>query len=174
MSEQGWLRHWARRRLCWRETNEPPGRARLGGVWPHGPVISHPLLQLILSLSSVALLQLLGKLEASKMKPRLRSPNTPSLLAGIFTVGPGAGTSEAGPMAWVCCVALGKLLNLRYLVTGNTVTRRLTKPKQTSPTFAEMFTIVLWDRDSGLLSHLSCEAGGVNLCFAGHFHPFCW
>lgn len=107
------------------------------------------------------------------MKPRLRYPNTPSLLAGVFTVGPGAGTLEGGPMAWVCCVAPGKLLNLCYLVTGNTVTR-LTKPKQTSPAFAEMCTTVLWDRDSGLLSHLSSEAGGVNVCLAGYFCPFCW
>lgn len=106
-------------------------------------MIAHLLLQLILSLSSVALLQLLSKLEAFKMKPRLRHPNTPSLLAGIFTVGPGAGTSEGGPMAWVCCVALGKLLNLCYLVTGNTVTRRLAKGKQISPTFAEMYTTAL-------------------------------
>ena len=59
------------------------------------------LLQLILSLSSVVLLQLLSKLEAFKMKPRLRYPDTPSLLVGIFTVGPGAGTSEGGSMAWV-------------------------------------------------------------------------
>lgn len=173
VSEQGCCRRWARGRLCWRETNEPSGRARLGGVWPRLAVISHPLLQLNLSLSSVVLLQLLSKLEASKMKPRLRYPNTPSLLAGVFTVGPGAGTLEGGPMAWVCCVAPGKLLNLCYLVTGNTVTR-LTKPKQTSPAFAEMCTTVLWDRDSGLLSHLSSEAGRVNVCLAAYFCPFCW
>ena len=108
------------------------------------------------------------------MKPRLRYPNTLSLLAGVFTVGPGADTLEGGPMAWVCCVAPGKLLNLCYLVTGNTVTRRLAKPKQISPTFAEMCTTVLWDRDSGLLSHLSSEAGRVNVCLAAYFCPFCW
>lgn len=136
--------------------------------------IAHLLLQLILSLSSVVLLQLLSKLEAFKMKPRLRYPSTPSLLAGIFTVGPGAGASESGPMAWVCCVAPGKLLNLCYLVTGNTVRRRLTKGKHISPTFAEMCTAALWDRDSGLLSHLSAEAGGESVCFAGCFCPFFW
>ena len=60
VSEQGCWRCWARGHVCWRETNEPPGRARLGGVWPRLAVISHPLLQLILSLSSVVLLQLLS------------------------------------------------------------------------------------------------------------------
>lgn len=34
VSEQGCWRRWARGRLRWRETNEPPARVRLGGAWP--------------------------------------------------------------------------------------------------------------------------------------------